>query len=353
MRRYLKQTKDLFSLSRQGRIAVSNLSDINCRIREHLTVQEDIITLAGLKHGYISLFHIPRGPEKITDYGLAVYTQNSLCVEVDGTDYLNASRERPRKHLRALENSSETRTEERIGICFDRWFANYYHWMVYCAPKLILLNKFLGVNKFFIPTDLAAMPTFILETFQQMGLSDSALVPISCGQHSASELCFVHGASPSAFTGQITRRGLVSLEGINKKSENRTIFLRRGSKVHAQRRLTNEEEVISMCLRRGIEVIDPGSLSLQEQINLFSSVQTVISVHGAALTNLLWMKPGGRIIEIATGPQPHYRALAENLGHNWLSLTARKIDTDVGGHNGVFIVNTLMLEKIIDDQLKI
>ena len=50
--------------------------------------------------------------------------------------------------------------------------------------------------------------------------------------------------------------------------------------------------------RWAIELVDPGALPFQQQVELFASAQLLIGVHGAGLTNMLFMPPGGCLLEL-------------------------------------------------------
>ena len=50
--------------------------------------------------------------------------------------------------------------------------------------------------------------------------------------------------------------------------------------------------------QRGWTAVDPETLPLAQQIQLFSSARAVCGVHGAGLTNMVWCPPGCRIIEL-------------------------------------------------------
>jgi len=47
-------------------------------------------------------------------------------------------------------------------------------------------------------------------------------------------------------------------------------------------------EIETIARRLGFDVIDPGSMSLEEQIAAFSQAGTVVGLHGAGLTNILF-----------------------------------------------------------------
>ena len=74
----------------------------------------------------------------------------------------------------------------------------------------------------------------------------------------------------------------------------------------------------------GVYFFDPSEVSIQEQIETFSSAILVIGVHGAGLANLMWCQQDTTIIEIF---HPHYAPwcyliLAKQLSpnHNYLQV---------------------------------
>ena len=50
--------------------------------------------------------------------------------------------------------------------------------------------------------------------------------------------------------------------------------------------------------KRGFAVIDPGSLSVQDQIDHFAAAEVIVGPHGAALTNLVFAQEGARVLEL-------------------------------------------------------
>jgi capsular polysaccharide biosynthesis protein len=81
------------------------------------------------------------------------------------------------------------------------------------------------------------------------------------------------------------------------------------------RSVRNEDEVLAALRPLGFTVIDPGRLSVQEQIDAFAAADVVVGVHGAALTNLNFSPPGVRVLELFAPRylNPGYWAIASNV----------------------------------------
>lgn len=66
------------------------------------------------------------------------------------------------------------------------------------------------------------------------------------------------------------------------------------------RRIANEAELLSRLEPHGFEQVALTGMSFAAQQQLFASARTIVAGSGAGLTNLLWCRPGTRVIEIVT-----------------------------------------------------
>ena len=67
----------------------------------------------------------------------------------------------------------------------------------------------------------------------------------------------------------------------------------RGSRI-----VENEPELVALLSARGFTVVDPGTLSVADQITLFAEAECIVAPHGGALTNLAFASPGASVIEL-------------------------------------------------------
>ena len=94
----------------------------------------------------------------------------------------------------------------------------------------------------------------------------------------------------------------------------RRLFVLRGRA--ASRRLLNEDAVASMLAARfGFEAIDPGALSIDEQLHAFRDASVIVGPHGAALANVVFAARPTLLVEIFhSEPQIFYHSLCHALG---------------------------------------
>ena len=63
-----------------------------------------------------------------------------------------------------------------------------------------------------------------------------------------------------------------------------------------------------------LRVLRLEGMSLQAQVRLFAGARLVVARHGAALSNLLWARPGTLAVEVGAIFRPCYKPLARRLG---------------------------------------
>jgi hypothetical protein len=74
------------------------------------------------------------------------------------------------------------------------------------------------------------------------------------------------------------------------------IYLARNKCVRA---VINEDEIIDLMNQSGFKIVDPESLSFDQQVTLFSRANIIVSPTGAALANMIFAPRGARIVILA------------------------------------------------------
>jgi len=109
-----------------------------------------------------------------------------------------------------------------------------------------------------------------------------------------------------------------------------------------RRLLKNEAALIARLSERGIVPFEIGFDKPLEQIALFRNAELIVSVHGAALTNLIWCK-NARVIEIFPGNSrpKHYIHISAQMG-----LDYEPIIGSIGDKRDSFEINLEDIEYI-------
>ncbi len=102
----------------------------------------------------------------------------------------------------------------------------------------------------------------------------------------------------------------------------RRLFVRRIPGWHGGRALTNQDEVCTRLAARGYEIIEPGSMSLEQQIAAFRGATMVVGPSGAAMTNILFCEPGTKVVNImgARVPDTFFWFIANHMDLNYIEM---------------------------------
>ncbi|WP_460851708.1 glycosyltransferase family 61 protein [Nocardioides montaniterrae] len=113
------------------------------------------------------------------------------------------------------------------------------------------------------------------------------------------------------------------LRAKNPPAEPQRLFLTRGS-TPTTRIYVEEAELMGLLAPQGFQRVDPGTLSVQEQIDLFSRAEIIVAPHGAGLTNLTFSPRGVKVLELFPSTYVHrgLYAIAQALDADYRYLVA-------------------------------
>lgn len=197
----------------------------------------------------------------------------------------------------------------------SQWSNGFYHWFMDALPRLAALPEFPPDTRVLVP---AALQAYQRDTLRWLGLADryratSERHLLVENYYFASPVC--HTGCYSPYSVAFLRRSFLDKADASYLSPRRFYVQRVG----ANRGLVNEEAVAEFFRERGWAVVDTAQLSMARQIQLFANAEAFCTVHGAAMTNLLWCRPGVRVLELcaSTFLNGVYEGLAQILQANY------------------------------------
>lgn len=116
------------------------------------------------------------------------------------------------------------------------------------------------------------------------------------------------------------------------KPYKRIYISRKSSK---RRKLKNENEIIPILKKHNFTIVDFDEINFNEQLQYILDCEIIISLHGAGLTHMLWMKQKGVVFEIRAKENYNdncYFSLASDLGHDYYYINAEKASFDQSNH---------------------
>lgn len=177
---------------------------------------------------------------------------------------------------------------------------NYYHWMCRTLPLLATYQQRFAIAEidyFYIGN--FKLSDFHLETLKRVGISPDQILQTACCSDrlvaAISNRKILSGAAPINHSSYRFTQQLFAKE-VQAATPKQRIYVARGNTT--RRKVTNESAVMQVLARHGFESVSMDGRSLLEQVRLFSQAEAVVAPHGAALTNLLFITPGTKVIEL-------------------------------------------------------
>lgn len=198
-------------------------------------------------------------------------------------------------------------------LATDAWSVGHYHWFTETLPRLWLIRDRAKEFTLMLP-DSGYIRTVGLDSLKLLGL-DFADVVFMDGDslYSVESLSFVSRFAESGKVHDSIMRELrARLVGSRRFGDGRLYISRSGARF---RKILNEGEVVSWATRNGFDVIRNEELDLAGQIDAFSGASVVLGIHGAGLTDAMFINQKGTLVEICKREKNHaYWHLADSVG---------------------------------------
>jgi capsular polysaccharide biosynthesis protein len=220
---------------------------------------------------------------------------------------------------------------------------NYTHWLLEGILPLHVLRDHVPPDaRFLIPATLRHMrhekPRIcdhhdILRAF---GYSGVPAVEVADAFVKVEEIYYIQETNvfhmPAEHLQQL-RAHIARLRPMPAQGGRHVYVARRGT-----RRIANQAALEPFLANQGFETYFLEDLSIDEQIDLFAGASWVIGPHGAELGNLLFCKPGTKILELSPDAdfKPFFSYMCNKLG---LVHGVLPCPTTTGGFNGDIIID--------------
>ena len=237
-------------------------------------------------------------------------------LDADGTSLdLREIRYRP-FHAAAARRAPDLSLPRAVWIA-ERVYHNHAHWLTAHLPKLALLREMGELGDLVLPAERGAA---IDASLHRLGIepADHRQLPAG-GVLAADELMVLE---TDRFRPELLRRAREAMAGPAIRPRRRIFVSRRSAR---GRRLLGEAAMLPMLERLGFEAVEMERLDLDAQAALMAEAAAVVAPHGAGLANILFCRPGTRVLEIADPayPNPNFYAMAAGLGLDYGVLPAR------------------------------
>ncbi|QCR22179.1 DUF563 domain-containing protein [Pontibacter sp. SGAir0037] len=215
---------------------------------------------------------------------------------------------------------SSKKVDKAIWI-IDSWSSGYFHWFTDALPRLIASEKLLNNHVVLLPKAYQK-EEFILQSLEMLDMQVEFYSTIQ-RVHLAELILPSHTAPVSGNYNQVyINKVRDKFLRENNLAPTRKIYISR--KKANKRKILNEDSIVPLLESFGYELHYFEDYEFKDQLTLMHQTKYLVSLHGAGLTNMLFMAKGGKILELRNANDPYnncYFSLASDLNHNYYYLS--------------------------------
>ncbi|NJR57510.1 MAG: glycosyltransferase family 61 protein [Cyanobacteria bacterium CRU_2_1] len=188
-----------------------------------------------------------------------------------------------------------------VAYLSDPTPSNYYHWMCATLPLIRFYEKFFNIKEIdFFYIGQCNLCDFHLESLAKLHISGDRIVQADCTAEkmiaAISSRFLPRFNDPISEEAYLFTRNLFQDDSALSSHRRKRIYVTRGNVT--RRKLINESEVINLLTSYGFETIQMDNKTIKEQAEIFSQAEAVVALHGAALSNLLFVPSGVKVLEL-------------------------------------------------------
>lgn len=232
---------------------------------------------------------------------------------------------KPRVHT--LHSKTElpmaTYIPETVAVLTSDVSQNYYHWMFDVLIRVVLLRRSgMKIDRYVISR--RKHQRFQDETLAAMGIPPDKVIDCTEGTHIRAKMLVVpsmagYMGNPPRWLCRAFRQLMVEGPAPAAAGYDR-IFISREDVNY--RRVEHEDDLLDVLEGYGFRKVVLDRMSVLEQAALFSSAQVIVSPHGAGLANLVFCRPGTKLLELFAPEYVNacYWSLCEKAGIDYFYL---------------------------------
>ncbi len=191
---------------------------------------------------------------------------------------------------------------------------NYFHFIFDIIPKIyISLNQIKKKINFYY---VSRPQKWQIKIFKILGVSEKKLIDSSKYKHIFADkvICIDHPWYNKGYIQNEVKKIPKWVMLINRKiflnksvrfNSFKKVFLDRSTSRFNHCKIFNQSSLDDWLKKNSFGIYTPEKLSHEKQIYLFRNASIILGAHGAALTNIVFCKPGTKVIEIIPADHPN------------------------------------------------
>jgi capsular polysaccharide biosynthesis protein len=246
----------------------------------------------GAKPAPITAYTVPGATLALRDGVFVIHDADGAAVDLFA--------QRPSQALIAAAEAMPVTGE--VGPVFlvsNIGMINYAHWCLDILPQLAVGATHFPQARLVVPE--LATRRFMAQTLAVHGFDPAILTGLPAGRYRTQSVTLLSASVQPTFRHALQFGNRAYARVLLDRSRpgprhDRRLFIDRPP---SQRRtVVNRADLLALLDRHGFETLDPGTLPVSRQAELFGEASHVLGLHGAALANLMHCRAGTRVLEI-------------------------------------------------------
>jgi capsular polysaccharide biosynthesis protein len=201
----------------------------------------------------------------------------------------------------------------------DNWSFGYFHWITDSITRLIASEKYLKDHVILLP-NYYKENTIYIQSLQMLNFEVNFYD--STKRLKVNELLIPSHTAPTGnynkeLINKVRDRFLLNNEIVG----NKRIFISRQKA--SRRKIVNEDDLFILLKSFEFEIHFFEDYDFLKQVNLMKTASHFVGLHGAGLTNMLFMNKNSKVLELRIKDDSHnncYFSLASDLEHHYYYL---------------------------------
>ncbi len=190
------------------------------------------------------------------------------------------------------------RFERAAAWVVDDWSDGYFHWLADALTRLYVIRERLDELVLLLPRKYEGLE-FVRSSLKPFAIRELEFLKESEVLRCERLVVPTHTAPSGHYSEEAiqgVRSLLVGYYGRAASNDGERVYISRGRA--RKRKLVNEEAIVAMLGEFGFRIVYAEDHSFEEQVRIAAGARYLVSNHGAGLTNMLFMRPGGSVLEL-------------------------------------------------------
>jgi capsular polysaccharide biosynthesis protein len=240
-------------------------------------------------------------------------------------------------------------------LIHDAWSESYYHWMADALPRLLTVREQVKHAVLLLPETYRhdyqkqTLAAFEVSSIQYLKPNIRYSVPRLLMPSRLARIASYNPAVMNSLrTLLLTKFPLLPYADLGSH-----IYISRASA--KRRKVLNEVEVAAYMKQQGFAVVQLENYSFAEQASIMARARCLVSIHGAGLTNMLFMPAGSQVLELQMqddGTNHYFYTLAADLDISYYYQFCTPNDATLSVQDADLTVNIADLSHTLTRMLR-